>query len=963
MERLYLVLCPQNIPKNQGVIEILRTWKETDGWKQAIEPLTNSNLHYYFPSASKEAIDTILAFSEQACLKRIQELEQRHNQARAGITFQQYYPQALMRELRKTFGWIKPIANQFPWYYRVWKNAGSQRTAPCQFAAYQPSLRFAVTETNGHYTLQTSITTAEGAFALEDWECYSFCCIRERSVYLLSHADWQTLQWLNQQPWDELGANPAQFEADVILELEKTYPVERGLLGEANTIHVDPDFQVLVREISKQFLLLTPQWIYDGITVEGAFREKEEVRHTNGLLRIVRTKERELPLMQQVESLHPSFAKQRSGNYHLSFADAQKKQWFYKAYHQLLSWGISVVGMDLLEHFRYSAEIPITDIELVHTEQHVVTLRFEVQFGKEKIRLHELQQAIVHGQRNIPLKDGSMGVLPSEWIQQYVPLLKHGKIQDGLLLVPRWLLFVQKQAQTKSDIPTLVDQLFQASSSSQVISLSNPAQWWKRWQHWQEQEEPLLETPSRLKATLRPYQQKGLEWLCLLSEIGAGGILADDMGLGKTLQAIAFVCQRLEQDSLACTLIVCPTSLLYNWQQEWQRYAPAVPVLIYHGQQRELPESTDSGTVVLSTYGTMRSDIDALATRSWDTVVLDESHNIKNPAAQITRASNQLQAIHRLALSGTPVMNNTFDLFAQVHFVLPGMLGSREFFRREYADPIDRFQDEEKKAMLHQITQPFILRRTKEQVAPELPEKTEQIMWCELGQDQRLAYNTIREHVRSSVFLDINSKGIQEGKLAVINGLLKLRQVCNAHELLPVDLALPFESIKVNILLNELSQLTAPHKALVFSQFTAMLDVLEEPLHRAGISFLRIDGQIPAAQRQERVDQFQKREDISVMLISLKAGNAGLNLTAADYVFLIDPWWNTAVEQQAIDRTHRIGQQRKVFAYRLICRNTIEEKILQLQERKKQLADDLVGEEVGFVKSLTEDDIQFLLSD
>jgi SNF2 family DNA or RNA helicase len=181
--------------------------------------------------------------------------------------------------------------------------------------------------------------------------------------------------------------------------------------------------------------------------------------------------------------------------------------------------------------------------------------------------------------------------------------------------------------------------------------------------------------------------------------------------------------------------------------------------------------------------------------------------------------------------------------------------------------------------------------------------------------------------------------------------------------LLPVDLALPFESIKVNILLNELSQLSAPHKALVFSQFTAMLDVLEEPLHRAGISFLRIDGQTPAAQRQVRVDQFQEREDISVMLISLKAGNAGLNLTAADYVFLIDPWWNTAVEQQAIDRTHRIGQQRKVFAYRLICRNTIEEKILQLQERKKQLADDLVGEEVGFVKSLTEDDIQFLLSD
>lgn len=963
MEKVYLVLCPQHLPKNQGIIEILRTWKENDSWKQAIEPLTTSNLHYYFPQASKEARDTILAFSEQACLKRIQELEQRHNQARAGITFQQYYPQAVMRELRKALGFVKPIASQFPWYYRVWKHAGSQRTAPCQFASFQPSLRFEVVETEGVFKLQTYIITADGPSPIEDCERFDFCCFQDRKLYLLSHTDWHTLEWLKLQPWEELSNNPSKLEADVIVELEKTYSVQRGSLGEALIIQTDPEFQVLVREISKQFLLLTPQWIYDGITIEGPFQETEEVRHATGLLRVMRNQELERSLVQQLEGLHPSFSKQRSGNFHLSFSEAQKKQWFYKAYQHMLASGIAVVGMDLLEHFRYSAEIPITQIELVQTEQHAVTLRFALQFGKEQIRLQELQQAILHGQRHIPLKDGSMGVLPSEWLHQYVPLLKHGRVQNGLLLVPRWLLFVQKQAQVKSSTPTLVDQLFEDSSSSQVISLSDPAHWWKRWQQWQETEDPIVQMPDSLRATLRPYQQKGLEWLCLLAEIGAGGILADDMGLGKTLQAIAFICQRMQVSPSATALIVCPTSLLYNWQQEWNRYAPSLSVIVYHGNQRDIPARSEHGFVMLSTYGTIRSDVDALAGISWDTIVLDESHNIKNPSAQITRASNQLQASHRLALSGTPVMNNTFDLYAQVNFVLPGMLGSREFFRREYADPIDRFQDEEKKAMLHQITQPFILRRTKEQVAPELPEKSEQIMWCELSSDQRIAYNTIREQVQSSVFLDIQSKGLQEGKLAVVNGLLKLRQVCNAFELLPAELTQPFESVKVRLLLEELNQLTHPHKALVFSQFTTMLDVLEEPLRQAGISFLRIDGQTPATQRQERVDQFQQRDEISVMLISLKAGNAGLNLTAADYVFLIDPWWNTAVEQQAIDRTHRIGQQRNVFAYRLICKNTIEEKILQLQERKKQLASDLVGEEVGFVKSLTEDDIHFLLSD
>jgi SNF2 family DNA or RNA helicase len=291
------------------------------------------------------------------------------------------------------------------------------------------------------------------------------------------------------------------------------------------------------------------------------------------------------------------------------------------------------------------------------------------------------------------------------------------------------------------------------------------------------------------------------------------------------------------------------------------------------------------------------------------------------------------------------------------------MFGSREFFKREYADAIDREHDEEKIKALQKITAPFILRRTKEQVATDLPEKIESTLWCEMGNDQKMAYDTIKENVRSSIFLDIKEKGLSSGKLSVINGMLKLRQVCNSGELVKEEDLFCYDSIKTDILVEELQNIIPNHKALVFSQFTGMLDLLEISFRKNNIPFYRLDGTTPIPKRQELVNSFQEADSVEkVFLISLKAGNAGLNLTAADYVFLFDPWWNTAVQQQAIDRTHRIGQTKNVFAYKMICKGTIEEKIMQLQQRKKKLAEELIGEEEGFVKALTENDIEFLFS-
>lgn len=323
-----------------------------------------------------------------------------------------------------------------------------------------------------------------------------------------------------------------------------------------------------------------------------------------------------------------------------------------------------------------------------------------------------------------------------------------------------------------------------------------------------------------------------------------------------------------------------------------------------------------------------------------------------------------MQADIRIALSGTPVVNNTFDLYAQLNFAIPGMFGSREFFKREYADAIDRFRDEDKIKSLQKLTAPFILRRTKEQVAKDLPDKTEMILWCNMNREQQNLYDEIKDSIRSSIFLNIKNTGLNKSKLAVIQGMLKLRQVCNSPLLLPPDEQQGCsESVKTKVLLGELSNILKDHKAIVFSQFSSMLNLLAADCEQAGINFYHFDGQTPPAQRMEMVNAFQDKDNTTnLFLISLKAGNAGITLTAADYVFLFDPWWNTAVEQQAIDRTHRIGQTKNVFAYKIICKDTIEEKIIQLQQRKKQLAEELVSEDDGFIKALTEEDIAYLFS-
>jgi non-specific serine/threonine protein kinase len=435
------------------------------------------------------------------------------------------------------------------------------------------------------------------------------------------------------------------------------------------------------------------------------------------------------------------------------------------------------------------------------------------------------------------------------------------------------------------------------------------------------------------------------------------------MGLGKTIQALSFLHHLKTENSDMRALVVCPTTLMYNWENEIKKFTPVLKYYTHHGGLRNSDVLMDGSIdVIITTYGTLRSDIKYFSEINFDYVVLDESQAIKNPASKVTKAACVLKAKNRLCLSGTPLQNNTFDIYAQMNFLNPGMLGSMEFFKQEFSVPIDKFGEKEQKEHLRRLLFPFILRRTKEQVAKDLPAKSEMILFCEMGKEQREIYDAFRNDYRDKILGVVDSQGMGRSQLTILQGLMKLRQICDSPAIIKDEDNFPNASVKLEELGREISENISNHKALVFSQFLGMLGLIRQKLTELGIDYEYFDGSTSAPDREKAIRRFQSEESCRVFLISLKAGGVGLNLTAADYVYIVDPWWNPAVEQQAIDRTHRIGQTKNIFAYRMICKDTVEDKILLLQEKKKALAADLITDDTGFVKSLTRDDIEYLFS-
>ncbi len=471
----------------------------------------------------------------------------------------------------------------------------------------------------------------------------------------------------------------------------------------------------------------------------------------------------------------------------------------------------------------------------------------------------------------------------------------------------------------------------------------------------------LAEAPKALNASLRSYQQEGLFWLLKMSRSGFGGILADDMGLGKTIQIIAYLLSRRahfrfnESEQKPC-LVVLPKSLVSNWKNEIDKFGPMLRVLDFAGANRGIfrPQYFD---VVLTTYHVMKNEIDRLKEVDFDTIILDEAQAIKNPTSQISKAAFQLKARQRFALSGTPIENSLKDLFSLFHFTNPGLIPPA--FERAYGEKKNITLPKAVTEKIAASVKPFILRRTKKQVLTELPDKSEQVLICEMDGPQKSLYDKTRKHFK--VMLKESATETPNGPKStrVFEALLRLRQI-SCHPALIGENGKSVESTKVEMLLEHLEDIQAAgNKALVFSQFTSFLDLLKPELEKAGIPFEHLDGQ--TRNRGAVVDRFNSNPKTTVFLISLKAGGTGLNLTTASYVFLMDPWWNPAIEAQAIDRAYRMGQKNKVMAYRLIAKGSIEEKIMKLQDQKRTLANSMISEDNTLGTSLSLDDLEFLM--
>jgi non-specific serine/threonine protein kinase len=596
------------------------------------------------------------------------------------------------------------------------------------------------------------------------------------------------------------------------------------------------------------------------------------------------------------------------------------------------------------------------DLQVARVNRHEPTISFNVSsgidwfdvgaainYGEIMVSLKEMRRAIKNKERYIKLADGSIGAIPEEWVEQYRHLFALGEDHGDTVRL--------SQAHI-----TLIDQLLGEADRAQA-----DAEFERRRQKLRSFESiaarPL---PQGFIGELRPYQKAGYDWLHFLHEYGFGGCLADDMGVGKTIQTLAFLQSLRENHAQAADLIVLPRSLIFNWQREAEKFTPGMNILVYADQQRVRDVAAFEGCdLVLTTYGVMRRDLEQLRSYRFHYLVLDESQAIKNPLAETSKAARLLNGEHRLCLTGTPVENSTLELWSQFAFLNPGLLGSADYFRESFVNPIERKQSTETAEFLRKLVYPFILRRTKAMVAPELPPRTERVLVSEMEPAQRKLYNRQRDYYRALLLKLIQEDGMSDARMKILEGLLRLRQIC-CHPRL-ADPEFKGGSAKLEQLLETLDNVRAEgHKALIFSQFVQMLSIVRAELDARAMPYAYLDGS--TRDRQAEVDRFQNDEALPCFLISLKAGGVGLNLTAADYVIHIDPWWNPAVEQQASDRTHRIGQDKPVFVYKLVARDSVEEKILQLQDHKRALVDQLISPEGGVFKALTRDDVEALFT-
>ena len=739
----------------------------------------------------------------------------------------------------------------------------------------------------------------------------------------------------------------SQYLHHHIVPISKLYDItfDEGLVE-----YHDESTPKTVVYISEQnnYFMIKPMFRYGQTEVEISAENHISVEDQGKLVYMKRNKAHEQVFIDWINELHPHL---RKPEYESHFALHGKyvfsQNWFFQFFDKMKEADVDVFGYENLKNFRINKSKPNTSVHISSNLDWFDT-EIEVNFDGLGVDVSDIQKALSLKQNYVALGDGSIGILPEEWLKKFSLLFKMADTQGKKLRVSKFNFSVIDEMM---DLISDQDIIKELDEKKKLLLNENP------------ESHSDIAIPEEINAVLRPYQVAGFQWLAYLEKVKWGGLLADDMGLGKTVQTLTFLQYYKTKNQGIHALVICPTSLLYNWENEIRKFAPQLSYLIHHGSSRTLKHTELSGyDIIISTYGTLRSDAELFAKNEVDYIVLDESQTIKNPNSKVAKAAQFIPARNRIALSGTPMQNNTFDLYSQMNFLNPGMLGNKEFFKEQFAKPVDKFQDQETKDHLRKLVYPFMLRRTKEQVADDLPDKTDITLYCEMGPQQRAIYEAYKNMYRSRILGSIEQQGIEKSQFAILQGLMKLRQICDSPAILRDEQKFDNHSAKLDELTRELEENTGEHKVLIFSQFLGMLALIREKLKQHQIPFQYFDGSYTAIQREQAINEFQNNQACRVFLISLKAGGMGLNLTAADYVYIVDPWWNPAVEQQAIDRTHRIGQTKNIFAYRMICKDTVEEKIMLLKEKKNSLVKDIISKDQHMIKQLTRDDVSYLFS-
>jgi len=633
-----------------------------------------------------------------------------------------------------------------------------------------------------------------------------------------------------------------------------------------------------------------------------------------------------------LRSLHPNF--KRGGNqgfFHLTHDGFMENLWFMKAFETLKENQVAVFGLENIKIKKYSPFPPVIAMEF-GSSQDWFELKAQVAFGNNKVKLKDIKRALDKDRNYIELTDGTIGILPDEWVKKFSRLFRAGETEKDQLKISKTQFNLMDEVEELQNFPEILKEIEEKKKKLKQFSSI------KR-----------TKIPKEIRANLRSYQQVGLNWLNFLQEYGWGGILADDMGLGKTLQLITLICKMAEKKGIK-VLVVAPTTLLFNWKDEFEKFAPHIDYFIHHGNRYDSVEALQKHQVLMTSYGLVINDLDLLKQIDFDLIIADESQAIKNTSSQRYKAITKLRGKFKIALTGTPIENGLAELYAQMNFVNPGFFSTLGGFKDNYLIPLKKGD----KVILEELQKkikPFVLRRTKKEVLTELPDKTEEYLYCEMDPVQRQVYDAFRNEYRDYLLKKFEEEGADHSKMYVLEGLTRLRQVCDATRLVS-HTGGKEASAKIDLLLEHILEKTGKHKLLVFSQFVKMLDIVQEKLQENHIPYTYLDGKTSIKERASNVNQFQNDPSKRVFLISLKAGGTGLNLTAADYVYILDPWWNPAVENQAIDRCYRMGQEKHVIAYRMICKDTVEEKIMKLQQAKSKMAKEIIVEGDSFLGSL-----------